>query len=278
MFYTWNPFLQWHLRDIPSVVAVHDPISHAGLADAAYRLLENISIRRAERCIVFSQALAPELSRRGADPQHIDYVPLGELSYYRRYLPGTPRQRSGEISKLLFFGRITAYKGLEVLLRAYKQLSETCQVELMVVGEGNLAPYKPLLDEVPQVRLINRWVDEKDIAGIFQQADVVVLPYTAGSQSGVVPIAASFGLPVIATRVGGIPEQIEHGTTGLLVEPGSVTELAAAVQRLMDDPPFSRQMGENLQLEYRKNKSWKEISGRIFDACERAANQDLIKS
>jgi glycosyltransferase involved in cell wall biosynthesis len=148
----------------------------------------------------------------------------------------------------------------------------------MVVGEGNLAPYKQLLDEVPQVRLINRWVDEKDIAGIFQQADVVVLPYTAGSQSGVIPIAASFGLPVIATRVGGIPEQIEQETTGLLVEPGSVTELAAALQRLMDDPPFSRQMGENLQQEYRKNKSWKEISGRIFDACERAANQDLIKS
>jgi glycosyltransferase involved in cell wall biosynthesis len=256
MFYTWNPFLQWHLRDIPGVVAVHDPISHPGLADAAYKLLEDLSIRQAERCIVFSRS-------------------LGELSYYQRYLSQISPRQSTEQPKLLFFGRITAYKGLEVLLQAYQQLIKTHNAQLMVVGEGNLNPYRSLLDGVPQVQLINKWLSEEEIAAIFNQANIVVLPYTAASQSGVLPIAASFGLPVIATRVGGIPEQIEHETTGLLVEPGSVTELVAAIQRLIENPQLARQLGENLQRDYQENKNWDKIAGEFLKVCAMAAHHDL---
>jgi glycosyltransferase involved in cell wall biosynthesis len=126
--------------------------------------------------------------------------------------------------------------------------------------------------------LINRWVAEEEVAEIFEQATIVVLPYTAGSQSGVLPIAASFALPVIATRVGGIPEQIEHERTGLLVTPGSVAELAAAIQRLIQEPQFARQLGENLQHEYRENKNWKVISRKIFEVCSLASNQRRLKS
>jgi glycosyltransferase involved in cell wall biosynthesis len=134
----------------------------------------------------------------------------------------------------------------------------------MVVGEGNLNPYRSLLDCVPQVQLINKWLSEEEIAAIFNQANIVVLPYIAASQSGVVPIAASFALPVIATRVGGIPEQIEHETTGLLVEPGSVTELVAAIQRLIENPQLARQLGENLQRDYQENKNGTRLRGSFL--------------
>jgi glycosyltransferase involved in cell wall biosynthesis len=278
MFHTWNPFLQWHLRDIPGVVAVHDPISHPGIADFAFKLLEDLSIRQAKRCIVFSQMLAPELSRRGIERQYVDFVPLGEFSYYQRYLSQTSTRESAEQPKLLFFGRITAYKGLEVLLRAYGQLGKTHKVQLMVVGEGNLNAFRSLLNEMPHVQLINQWVNEEDIAAIFNQAAIVILPYTSASQSGVLPIAASFGLPVIATRVGGIPEQIEHETSGLLVEPGSVSELVAAIHRLLEEPLLARQLGENLQREFRENKNWEVIAGKVFDICTMAMHHSLVES
>lgn len=278
MFHTWNPFLQWHLRDIPGVVAVHDPIPHPGLADAAYKLLEDLSIRQAERCVVFSKSLAPELSKRGIDQKYVTNIPLGELSYYQRYLSKLSPPQSSEQPKVLFFGRITAYKGLDVLLQAYKELIRTHQAQLIVVGEGNLNPYRSLLDDIPKVQVINKWVGEDEIAAIFNQASIVVLPYAVASQSGVVPIAASFGLPVIATNVGGIPEQIENKITGLLVNPGSVSELVTAMQYLIENPQLARQLGENLQCEYQEKKNWKSIAEKFYEVCSTAIKQDLTKS
>jgi len=278
MFYTWNPFLQGHLGDIPAIVAVHDPIAHPGLADFVYKRLEDRSIKQAERCIVFSQSLIPELSQRGIDTQHIDFVPLGELSYYQRYLSHISPARGATQPMLLFFGRITAYKGLEILLQAYKQLINTNQARLMVVGEGNLNPFKSLLDVIPQVQVINHWVSEEEVAAVFSQASIVILPYTAASQSGVIPIAASFGLPVIATRVGGIPEQIEHEITGLLVNPGSVAELIAAIQRLLENPQLAHQLGKNLLRDYQENKNWSRIAGKVYEVCSLAAQRDLTES
>lgn len=275
MFYTWNPFLQWHMRDIISIVAVHDPIPHPGLTGYAYKLLEDFSIRNAERCLIFSKELAPELAQRGTDLQRVDYIPLGEMSYYQRYMPQTPPQDNSEIPKLLFFGRITAYKGIDTLLLAYKEIRYEQKCELMIVGEGDLNPYKSLLDDLPEVKIINQWISEEDIAALFNQASILLLPYISGSQSGVLPIAASFGLPVIATDVGGIPEQIEHENTGLLVKPGSVPELVDATQRLIKYPDFARRLGENLQRDFRENKNWKTIAEVVFNVCEKAVHQNL---
>lgn len=275
MFYTWNPFLQWHLRDIPSIVAVHDPIPHPGLTGYAYKLLEDYSIRNAERCLIFSTELAPELGKRGIDLNRIDHIPLGEMSYYQRYVPQTSPQHGNEIPKLLFFGRITAYKGIDNLLLAYREIKNEHPCEMMIVGEGDLIPYKSLLDDLPEVKVINRWISEEEIAALFNQASILLLPYTSGSQSGVLPIAASYGLPVIATDVGGISEQVVHENTGLLVKPSSVPELVGAIQRLIEYPNYARQLGENLQRDYRENKNWKTIAEMVFKIFEEVVQDNL---
>jgi len=268
MFFTWNPFVQWHLRSVPSLVAVHDPIPHPGLTGLAYSLLENYSIRQAARCLVFSQALIPDLERRGVSAERIKVLPLGELSYYRKHYPQPATPTTGRAPVLLFFGRISTYKGLEVLLQAYQELSSRRQARLRIVGAGDVRPYQSLLDRLPNVELINRWIDEAEIATIFQEASMLILPYTSGSQSGVLPIAASFALPVIATWVGGLPEQVEHGRTGLLVEPDAPRQLAQAIERLLDEPALARELGQNLNLEYQRNRNWARISEQVYALCQ----------
>lgn len=275
MFYTWNPFLQLHLRDIPSIVAVHDPIPHPGLTGYTYKLIEDASIRQAVRCLIFSRELTPELVQRGVDPKRIDHIPLGEMSYYQRHVTQTSPQYDNEIPRLLFFGRITAYKGIDVLLQAYKELKKEYKCKMMIVGEGDMSPYMPLIDNLPDVQIINRWVGEEDIAALFNQSSILILPYTSGSQSGVLPIAAGFGLPVIATCVGGIPEQIENENTGLLVNPGSVPELTNALKRLFENPNLARWLGENLQRDFRENKNWRIIAEKVFKSCEKAIKENL---
>lgn len=278
MFYTLNPFLQRHLADIPSLVAVHDPIPHPGLIDFAYKILEDRSIRQATRCLLFSRGFEADLQKRGANPEKIDLLPHGELSYYQLYHKQPAPQVSPGGTNLLFFGRITAYKGLDILLQAYQRVSRLNKVTLQVVGAGDMRPYRNLLEKLPGVQVINRWINEDEVDSYFRLARMVVLPYTSATQSGVLAIAASYALPVIATRVGGIPEQFRDGETGLLIDPNSVGQLAEAIQRLLENPDYAATLGQNLAREFAENRSWAKIAEIVYSACEKALREAHAQS
>ena len=278
MFYTLNPFLQRHLADIPSLVAVHDPIPPPGITDFAYKILEDRSIQQATRYLLFSRGFEADLQKRGANPEKIDLLPHGELSYYRQYPKRAVTQIPSDGTNLLFFGRITAYKGLEVLLKAYRQVSKLYKVKLQVVGAGDMRPYRHSLEGLPGVQVINRWINEDEVDSYFRSAQMVVLPYTSATQSGVLAIAASYALPVIATRVGGIPEQIREGETGLLIDPDSVDQLADAIQRLLENPDYAATLGQNLARTFAETRSWAKISEIVYFACEKAIREAHAQS
>jgi len=265
MFYTLNPFLQRHLAEIPSLVAVHDPVPHPGLVDWTYAQLENWSIRQAQRCLLFSRALVPALEERGVSPDQIDVIPHGALTY-----PIRLSKEAEQSPTLLFFGRITAYKGLDVLLKSFGRLVNHHQLRLRIVGAGDLRPYSNLLENLPNVEIVNRWVEDDEVGQYFKPNQIVVLPYTSASQSGVIAIAASFGLPVVATHSGGLPEQIMDGITGLLVKPGSVDQLTDAIADLLNHPQKAARMGQALKKDYAENRSWDMIAAQILVACEKA--------
>src|SRR5262249_23344962 len=184
----------------------------------------------------------------GIPPERVDVIPHAVFSFYDRFAQESEPRRDSR--SLLFFGRITAYKGLEVLIRAFRKLRERHpDLVLNIVGEGDLRPYRRSLDGVPNIRIVNEWVAESETPAIFRAAEVVVVPYTSASQSGVIALAANFGCPVVATRVGAIPKQIRDGQTGLLVDPGSPEALAAAIDRLLGDDDFRQALATRLAEE-----------------------------
>lgn len=265
MFYTLNPFLQRHLIEFPSLVVVHDPVPHPGLVDWVYARLENWSIRQAHRCLIFSNALVPALQARGVPPDQIDVIPHGALTY-----PSTTSIDLSQPPTLLFFGRISAYKGLDILLKAYARLIKHHHIKLRIIGAGDLRPYQGLLENLPNVEIVNRWVDENEVSRFFTPNQIVTLPYTSASQSGVIAIAASFGLPVVTTRTGGLPEQIYDGVTGRLVQPGSVDQLVDAIEDLLNHPQKAAQLGQALAQDFAQNRNWKVIAEQVLVACEKA--------
>ena len=265
MFYTLNPFLQHHLTEIPSVVAVHDPIPHPGYLDWVYAKLENWSIQQAQRCLLFSSVLVPALVERGVSIDRIDVIHHGPLIYPSNVKPGFAQSPS-----LLFFGRITAYKGLDILIRAYARLRERHSINLRVVGSGDIRPYLPLLENLQGVEIVNRWVDESEVSHFFGPNQIVVLPYTSASQSGVIAVAAGFGLPVVATHTGGLPEQINDGVTGILVPSGSVAELVDAIEDLLYNPQKAASLGQALAKDFSHNRNWNVIATQALSACEKA--------
>lgn len=141
---------------------------------------------------------------------------------------------------LLFFGLIRSYKGLLGLLEAMPLVLQKVNCTLLVVGEFYEGKDRCLnlindLGLASRVRVIDRFVPDDEVSLYFSAADLVVLPYESATQSAIVPIAFAFERPVVATRVGGLPEAVRDGETGILVEPRNPAALAAAIIRFYEE-------------------------------------------
>ncbi|MEU5864906.1 glycosyltransferase family 4 protein [Nonomuraea sp. NPDC047529] len=148
------------------------------------------------------------------------------------HLPSTSaEQSSGVRGRLLFFGMVRPYKGLDLLLRALPE-----GVSLTVAGEfwGGLDDTKALIDELglaDRVELRPGYVPAADVPKLFAAADALVLPYRSATASQNVWLGHEHGVPVIATRVGALADHVTDGVDGLLVEPGDAGALRAAIER-----------------------------------------------
>ncbi|MGW4402986.1 glycosyltransferase family 4 protein [Nonomuraea sp. NPDC004702] len=148
------------------------------------------------------------------------------------HLPSTSAEKAGGVRRrLLFFGMVRPYKGLDLLLRALPE-----GISLTVAGEfwGGLDETKALIDELglaDRVELRPGYVPAADVPKLFAAADALVLPYRSATASQNVWLGHEHGVPVIATRVGALADHVTDGVDGLLVEPGDAGALRAAIER-----------------------------------------------
>lgn len=232
-------------RRYPVAFTVHNFRKHPG--DQPFQQtpfwIEMFARRRADQLIVHSQQVRDLMVREWPGSAGrvavIPHIQLGEdLS---------SAEIPEEENLVLFFGRIWEYKGLEYLIRAEPVISARVpNVRILIAGQGeDFSRYRRMMVHAERFIVHNDYISEADTAVYFRRASVVVLPYIEASQSGVIPLAYSAGKPVVATRVGGLPEIVEHGCTGYLVAPRDSTELAESITRLLLDAPLRRQMGAN---------------------------------
>ena len=174
---------------------------------------------------------------------------------------------------ILFFGRIRPYKGIEHLLEAFKLLSVTPRgnYRLILAGEPKKGS-EEYLHEIQQfiarefhperVVLRIQFIPDEEMELYFKAADVLVLPYKEIFQSGVLFLAYSFGLPVIATDVGSFREDIVEGQTGFLCKPGDPTDMARAIETYFASDLFKDLKGRRQELKdyVNTNHSWRAVA------------------
>lgn len=227
--------------NMKKVILAHNVSAHEKWAFADR--LTSFVFQAADRIVVLSKATMKELER---------FTPL---SFSRKAVLGFHpiySHRIGLVSRsdpvdspqiLLFFGLIKPYKGLDLLLAAMPEVIKAFpQIRLVVAGEvyGDSYVYDSLIQTLclaDNVDLRYRYIGEAEIEDLFSQASLCVLPYKSASQSGVIATSYSFGVPVLATNVGGLGEYVEEGITGYLVEPNSPLELAKAIIRHFSSMP-----------------------------------------
>lgn len=239
----WSESVKRLLRTGPQLVdIVHEPWpTHDRLA-WAYRLQEVLQPRRAPILVSLSQEAQAILKRRYPGARHL----CSRLILIHAHGPVDPARKADQRRKLLCLGRLEAYKGLDLLVGAFTlaRRSEP-DLELTVASRGRLAPGLAERLGSPGIRLINRWLSDEEFEALLATHGQAVLPYLTATQSGIALAAMGNGLPCVATRVGGLPEQIIDGRTGLLVPPGDKSGMARAMVRIAADPELARDLARN---------------------------------
>jgi glycosyltransferase involved in cell wall biosynthesis len=228
----WQPYFapvlgtlarRFRRKGLRVIVECHNVSPHEG--SPADRLLTRFAFAAADEFIVHARSDEEGLRPLAGD-RPISVSPLPAPDQFKASQQG---KRDGR--RLLFFGKVRRYKGLDVLLEALPKVLARVACELWVVGEfyEDVETYRRIIRKngvERHVRLIDRYVTNEEVADYFAQADALVLPYTSASQSAVAQIALANDLPIIASRAGGLCDGLTEGEDGLSFRPGDSNELA----------------------------------------------------
>jgi glycosyltransferase involved in cell wall biosynthesis len=257
----------------PRVLTAHDVLPREprpGQVAATRRL-----IRKMDAVVVHSEHGAARLREElGADAGRVRVIPHGAFDYLTHLPRETPlpdELAAVEGPVVLCFGLLRHYKGVDVLLEAFRSVEGA---ELWIVGMPRipLEPLRELAAKVPgTVRFVPRFVTDPEIPAYFRRADLVVLPYREIDQSGVLYTALAFGKPLLLTAAGGFVEVAEHGAARL-VPPGDPHALAAALGELVSDPDERERLAAAAAVAAAGPYSWDAVAGRTL-----ALYQELLR-
>jgi glycosyltransferase involved in cell wall biosynthesis len=240
-------------RRLPVVMTVHCSLAYTlkvfDIKTALLRTLggamERHAVRHVAATLVYTERLADRMAGQ---------LGAGSVQVMRRGVdralfaaPGEPPFARTADPTVLFVGRVAHQKGVETLVDAAARL-RTPRARVVLVGDGP--------DRAKVERLVRRlgvedrvhvtgFVPHDRIPAALAAADVVVLPSVYEELGTVLIEALHAGVPVVASRVGGIPDVVEHGVTGLLVAPGDAARLAAALDVVLGDPALAERLGAN---------------------------------
>lgn len=232
MPHVWSAFLAHYIRKAGAryLVIAHDAVAHPGDATGSAKGVTDLAFSQADTVVTLSRSVARDLQRsRKMAGRRIETLFHPILSYHP---PRSAIWQADRPLRLLFFGRIMPYKGLPLFVDMLEILRDRgYAVEAGVFGEGNLGPEAARLTNLG-AEVVNRWLSDKEISAIFGRYDLVVVSHVEASQSGVVAAAFGAGIPVVATPVGGLPEQVSQGVDGIIATSTTAQALFRAIERL----------------------------------------------
>ena len=214
------------------VLTVHDAVLHTGETSWKSRLPRYLFFRLpVNKSYVFYSNYSMEQFKKYTKHSKGDKVLLKmyPFSYFNKIGLNMPEGHGG----ILFFGRISKYKGVDILLDAMPAVFEEMPDEkLIIAGKGadeNLLKHPVLNDKNNHVTFINSYIPNDELVKLIKLAKIIVCPYIDATQSGVLMTAFALHKPVIATRVGAFEETIKHDYNGLLVSPANAQELSESI-------------------------------------------------
>jgi glycosyltransferase involved in cell wall biosynthesis len=255
-------------RGRPRVLTPHGWLRREASAARGRRGFRRL-VERMDAVVALSEYGAGRLrDDGGVEESRIRVIPHGAFDYLTRLddeapLPAELSATEGPVA--LFFGLIRPYKGLDVLLEAFRSVPS--DVELWIVGRPlgmSLEPLRRLASRAPgTVRFVDRFVPDREVPQLFRRADVVVLPYRDAEQSGVLYTALAFGKAIVMSEVGGFAEVAAQGA-GQLVPPEDPEALAAAIGGVLVDRAHRERLEAGARAAASGPYSWDAIAAQTL--------------
>lgn len=230
-------------------VIIHDSTPHSG---------ENIWKARLPRYLFFKLPISKNYifyskfsknqfeQNRNKDKRPKLALRMYPYSFYKNY-----KKNISEKKHILFFGRLSIYKGINVFIKSIPLVIKDFPSELFVIAGRSIPGYS--FDEnlcrehKSQISILNRYIPNEELVTLIQESKFVVCPYLDASQSGVLMTALALNTPVIATNVGAFSEYIEDNINGLLIPANDATKLAEAINSALNGN-FYLAMEENIRV------------------------------
>ena len=248
------------------VQIVHDPTPHTGETTFRKRFNKWISHHLCNCFVVLSESL----KNKYVSSYHLQnkLVEVNRLGVYECLWHVKPEtiQKYGK-KQILFFGRISPYKGIEYLIKAMDIVHRRIPDAILIIaGGGELYFRKSLYEGKDYIKIFNRFLSLEELYGLLKISDITVCPYTDATQSGVIMTSYAACVPVVATRVGGLPEMILEGKTGELVTPKNTEELARNILYMIESDVRLNKYKANVKEAVNKGKySWEVISDKYLE-------------
>ena len=241
-------------RGIPIVHTVHDLDPHHGARFGnLLRLWNRLLVHSAQHILVHGQRYYDRLVAAGVPAEQLTYTPLLHLFVGQPWMEEAWRLASQVRYEpwALFFGRMESYKGVDRLLTACAMMSSaaTDTTRVVLAGPGDLAAL--WYDPIPRgVEVRNRQIQDDEALDLFRRCALLVLPYVDATQTALIAAAYFFRKPVVITRTGALPEYVDDGYTGCVMEPDHPASLARCLEEMVSDPVRLAQMGSAGRLWY----------------------------
>jgi spore coat protein SA len=169
--------------------------------------------------------------------------------------------------RVLYVGRLTEEKGVHILIDAALKLADRgIPIKLVLAGSSFFegAPETPYIKDIQAAALPLRFVKHSELPAVFGSADIVVVPSVWQDPCPLVVLEAmACGRPIVATRVGGVPELLKDGYNGLLVDPLSAEELSSAIDKLVNSLHLREQLGRNARISVESALTWEQVAKKV---------------
>ena len=242
------------------VLNIHDPSPHKGEFEWKRYLIKKLFYKKVTFFITFSNFSKIELSRHLGPNSKIFVYKLLPYTVYKKFKTVKQECVKEEEKYITFFGRLSAYKGIDILLMAIIDiLKEFPNQKFLVAGRatfGYTPNFKQLGNALQSVSIIERHLSNEEISNLLANSKLVVCPYVEATQSGVIMTAYALNCPVLVTNIGGLAEYVMNDVTGLIADEITKEGIVAKIKEFLNKGLY-QQMNSNLQENYFKQGSEK---------------------
>ena len=249
-------------RKVKSFLTVHDPLPHTGESSYYFYLISYIR-KKFDGLIFFSDYSESQYLGLYPKPKRLLTVKLAVYRIYKKLANKNSHKWNLKKDKptILFFGRISKYKGIQKFLNSCDILTKRgMDFSIIIAGSGD-ADFIIPSSLGNNLKIINEYIDATDIGSLFNVADALICPYSDSTQSGVLMTAAAFGCPVIASNTGSFKEYIESGyVDGSCYDSNSENSLAESIQSVIKGVTFSKSLATA-----NNNESTLHLASKLFD-------------